>query len=78
MKVWACVYVYCGSIGEQRVFKNRDSAERWFKKKVEALVDKKNFDMEDCSFTGLKKLYFFNCLDLGKPEVKCELIEEED
>lgn len=77
MNVWACVYIYSGVIDEQRVFKTRERAEKWFKGKTDKLGGKEACDIGDWSYSK-KCLYFFDSMGLGRTEVKCELVEEED
>jgi hypothetical protein len=77
MKVWACVYIYAGVIDEQRVFKTREKAEKWFRGKTDKFGGKEACDVGDYHVSS-KVLYFFDSMNLGKTEVKCELVEEEE
>lgn len=77
MKVWVCVYLYCGNIDEQRVFKNRAKAEQWFFDKTEHLGGREACDVGDYTFSR-KLLYFFNSMRQGTTEVKCMEVEEEE
>ena len=40
MKVWTCVYLYGGCIEEQKVFKTKASAIKWFEGYTEKLGGK--------------------------------------
>ena len=77
MKVWACVYLYCGCIDEQKVFTTREKALKWFESKTEHIGGKDACDIGDYSITK-NSLYFFDSMRFGRTEVKCELVEEEE
>ena len=77
MKVWACVHLYGGCIEEQKVFKSKLNAADWFNSITKKLGGKEACDIGDYHVNG-SCLYFFDSMGLGKTEVKCELVEEEE
>lgn len=77
MKVWTCVYLYAGCIDDQKVFKSKEGATKWFERYTEPLGGKDICDIGDYHVSN-RRLYFFDSLGLSKTEVKCSLVEEEE
>lgn len=77
MKVWACVYLYDGCIEDQKVFKSKLSAVKWFEGYTEKLGGKEACDIGDYHVSN-RCLYFFDSMARSTTEVKCSLVEEEE
>ena len=77
MKVWNCVYLYGGCIEDQKVFKTKTSATKWFEDYTEKLGGKEACDIGDYHVSN-RCLYFFDSMARSTTEVKCSLVEEEE
>lgn len=77
MKVWNCVYLYGGCIEDQKVFKTKVSAIKWFEDYTEKLGGKEACDIGDYHVSN-RCLYFFDSMGRSTTEVKCSLVEEEE
>ena len=77
MKVWNCVYLYGGCIEDQKVFRTKASATKWFEGHTEKLGGKEACDIGDYHVSN-RWLHFFDSMVRSTTEVKCSLVEEEE
>lgn len=75
-KMWNCVYSYGGLYTDQKIFKNREDAEKWFDTIVDR--DENYVDKERIELTKTENSMTYYDGDERHPvEISCMLVEVE-
>jgi hypothetical protein len=75
-KMWNCVYSYGGLYTDQKIFKNREDAEKWF----DTIVDGNDYELnEDCGYLikADDSMAYYDGDERHPVEISCVLVEVE-
>lgn len=75
-KMWNCVYSYGGLYTDQKIFKNREDAEKWFDTIVDR--DENYVDKERIELTKTENsMTYYDGDERHSVEISCVLVEVE-